>query len=280
MKNDEIRAFFESDDYCRPDESEAISKEEECVCAMYQILGQRDNQEDALGIFHSGEGILAAVCDGMGGLNGGEKASRTALEILKEGILHKGSQEPLRFLMNEAQKIDRIVSGLLDQNGKRLNAGTTMVAAWIERRQMSFITVGDSRIYLMRGKRLIQLTEDQNYGMLLKRKLQSEEINRAEFQRESAMAEALVNYIGIGGLQMIGCNSGGPLCLMPGDKILLCSDGLYKSMTPERMAEHLIDCTAGSVERTLIRMVDEAEKNALRRRKKQDNTSVILVMEL
>ena len=119
----------------------------------------------------------------------------------------------------------------MDETGERLNAGTTLAAAVIHGAHLHFVSVGDSRIYLVRGRNMTRLTEDQNYDMTLRRSLLAGRIGEAEYRREAKYAEALISYIGMNGLKVIGCNADEETRLLPGDKLLICSDGLYKSLS-------------------------------------------------
>lgn len=86
------------------------------------------------------------------------------------------------------------------------------------------------------------------------------------------MAEALTSYLGIGNIKRIG-KSRQEILLKPGDQLLLCSDGLYKSLSSDQIKAMLIDNQI-DVRVSVRRLVDMALAKAS---KKQDNTTVILI---
>ncbi|MDO4285359.1 MAG: protein phosphatase 2C domain-containing protein, partial [Eubacteriales bacterium] len=236
MSNSELVDFFSNPDYLEEivhDDTIAIEDERPGIYAAYQILGTRQSQQDCVSAVKRDGMLLAVVCDGMGGLSGGERASNAAVSRLLMDFEKADLSDPTGFLFQEAIQIDREVYELEDGEQRRLEAGTTMVAILIKDHQLHYVSVGDSRLYLMRGQEMVQVTEDQNYGMTLRRSLRNGEIDEAEYRKEVQYAEALISYIGMGGLKVIGCSSDAPIQIIEGDRLLLCSDGLYKSLSQE-----------------------------------------------
>lgn len=171
--------------------------------------------------------------------------------------------------------MDARVHGLKSRDGRRLDAGTTVVAAVVSKDGMAeWMSVGDSRIYLLRGDRFKQLTRDQNYRCFLEDSLRRGEITQEYYDQETKgrMAEALTSYLGIGNIKRIG-KSRQEILLKPGDQLLLCSDGLYKSLSSDQIKAMLIDNQI-DVRVSVRRLVDMALAKAS---KKQDNTTVILI---
>lgn len=279
MEKNEITAFFENDDYLNEiihDDTVAMNNTAEF--AMYQILGTRKNQQDSMDVCQKEDSILAVVCDGMGGLQGGEIASSMTVKTIVEDYMADESEDITSFLLNEVIKIDRIVSKLMDNEGSRLNAGTTLAAVIIREQKLYYVSVGDSRIYLLRGSEMALLTEDQNYGMTLKKSLREGKIDEEKYRQEEKYADALISYIGMDGLKVIGCNSDSPLTLLPGDKILLCSDGLYKSVPEEKIKGELINCNTENVKVCLEEMIDSSYEYTKKQNRKQDNTTAVLLV--
>ena len=137
-----------------------------------------------------------------------------------------------------------------------------------------WMSVGDSRIYLLRGDSLKQLTRDQNYRCLLEDSLRKGEITQEHYDQEiqGKMAEALTSYLGMGNIKKIGRSRQG-IALKPGDQILLCSDGLYKSLSSDQIKAMLIDNQIDA-RVSVRRLADMALAKAV---KKQDNTTVVLI---
>ncbi|RKJ03951.1 serine/threonine-protein phosphatase [bacterium D16-54] len=248
----------------------------ELAAEAYSIIGDRKTQQDFAGTFAGPDRVLAVLCDGMGGLMGGERASREAAGmLLKDYETKQPSKNFADFLCREAVRMDARVHGLKSRDGRRLDAGTTVVAAVVSKDGMAeWMSVGDSRIYLLRGDRFKQLTRDQNYRCFLEDSLRRGEITQEYYDQETKgrMAEALTSYLGIGNIKRIG-KSRQEILLKPGDQLLLCSDGLYKSLSSDQIKAMLIDNQI-DVRVSVRRLVDMALAKAS---KKQDNTTVILI---
>ena len=110
------------------------------------IIGTRKNQEDTIFGHREGEEALLIVCDGMGGLHGGERASKTAVESIAEAYFQNPEIESVpEFLEEEAYLADEKVACLRTGQGEMLHAGTTAVVAVIKDRELYWLSVGDSR---------------------------------------------------------------------------------------------------------------------------------------
>ena len=248
----------------------------EIAAEAYSIIGHRKTQQDFAGTFAGPDRVLAVLCDGMGGLMGGERASREAAGmLLKDYETKQPSKNFADFLCREAVRMDSRVHGLKSRDGRRLDAGTTAVAVVVSKDGTTdWMSVGDSRIYLLRGDSLKQLTRDQNYRCLLEDSLRKGEITQEHYDQEiqGKMAEALTSYLGMGNIKKIGRSRQG-IALKPGDQILLCSDGLYKSLSSDQIKAMLIDNQIDA-RVSVRRLADMALAKAV---KKQDNTTVVLI---
>ena len=233
-------------------------------------IGGRDSQQDSLYVGEKGQEILAVVCDGMGGMNGGERASELAVQKLAEAFFTQNITDIPAFYRDMANKMDDAVY-LLNDGGKPLGAGTTIVSVLIRDGNLYWLSVGDSKIYIYRRGQMICPVVEHNYRMILNKMLASGKINRDTYNKELPKAEALVSYLGLGGLVHIDINQN-PFVLEPGDQILLCSDGLYKSLDEEEILEILdLKMSLDVKSKTLI---DKALNYGGPR---QDNTSIILL---
>lgn len=198
--------------------------------AILTTIGNREEQQDMFG-YHlmNNEGIVV-ICDGMGGHKGGKLASSISVEqFLRDYTNNYPTMDPIGMLMESAKSCDIAVSNLRSESGEKLNAGSTCVAVIIREKLLYWCSVGDSRAYLLRGEEFVQLTQDQNYKTVLAEKLRTGAINDAEYQIELGRGEALISYLGIGDLRLIDYNSTA-LPLEQGDKIVLMTDGLYKTV--------------------------------------------------
>lgn len=133
------------------------------------------------------------------------------------------------------------------------------------------MNIGDSRIYLVRDGKMLQLTHDQNYLTRLMEKVRSGEITEQE-ALSHPKREALISYCGIRELSMVEINLQ-PLQLKSGDVIVLCSDGLYRLLSRQEMIDVLQE-TAEDMNLAAFKLTAAATDKNFRG---QDNTSVILI---
>ena len=240
------------------------------ICAAYSEPGGRASQQDSL---FSGERdgmLLAAVCDGMGGMNGGETASELSARFFAEAFYEEEISDIADFLERAARRADDAVFNLTE-DGRPMGAGSTVVSVLARGRELYWISVGDSRIYLFRRGELLCPIRPHNYGELLKRQLAEGKIDEAAYRAGQKNAEALISFLGIGGLKLMEQNRQ-PFWLEDEDQVLLCSDGLYRSLSEERLRELLMSGMSTGV--LVKRLVQEAVEAGGAR---QDNTSAILI---
>ena len=105
------------------------------------ILGGRKYQQDYGYYYTDRRQVLGIVCDGMGGLQGGERASQTAVEtMVQEFFQAKDIVSVPDFLLQTAERMNRAVLDLKDDKGKGLDAGTTLVAAYFSENKMYWVS--------------------------------------------------------------------------------------------------------------------------------------------
>lgn len=251
-----------------------LPKRESCIAVgMDSIIGTRSNQEDTIFGFAQGKEAVAVVCDGMGGLSSGELASKAAAESLVDAWFEcRESEDIPDFLAREAVRADEKVFLQENEKGERLRAGTTMVAAVIQENRLYWLSVGDSKIYIIRGEEILSVCREHNYRLTMDQMLELGELTPEEYAAEEYRAGALISYIGMGNVSLMDINRQ-PFLLQDGDIVLLSSDGLYRSLS----------------EQEILSLVRENEKDmqsaakvltaaALGKKKAgQDNTSVVLL---
>ena len=246
------------------------------------IIGTRSYQQDFAFLYTDRRDLAALVCDGMGGLEGGERASRTAAELFAADLKENGPGANIPgFLHREAKRMDKAVSGLKNGEGKPLKAGTTMVGVYCRGNEMNWVSVGDSRIYVIRGGQIAAQTRDHNYRLLLKEQLAAGQITRNFYETEekTPQAEALTSFLGMNGLRLLDVNRTrngnlqGARTLLPEDIVLLCSDGVYKSLSDSQILAMVRD---NDIDMNIA--ADRLTAMALRYGVRgQDNTTVILL---
>ncbi len=202
---------------------------------------------------------LYAVADGMGGHRGGEVASELALETI-ESLFREGAttlveqvREANRAVFARSQA-DRAVSGM----------GTTLTAAHVEGGAVRLAHVGDSRAYLLRSGALRQLTDDHT---LVNRMVKTGEITESEAEVHPHR-NVLTRSLGTEAEVHVDEEQ---VPLMDGDRVLLCSDGLFGMVTedqiqaileaepaPQRVADRLIKAAnrAGGVDNITVIVLD------------------------
>lgn len=187
---------------------------------------------------------LFAVADGMGGHLGGEVASRLALETVERLF-----QERAGSLTEQVEEANRAVFERSQQDRDVAGMGTTLTAALVEGERVRLAHVGDSRAYLFRDGTLHRLTEDHT---LVHRMVQEGEITEAEAERHPHRS-VLTRALGVDpGVRV----DEGYVRIRPGDRLLLCTDGLT-GMVPEQRIGAVLQEIADP-QRAADRLVSEA----------------------
>lgn len=240
-----------------------------CVCSD---IGSREEQQDCVFARVYGHSAFCAVCDGMGGLNDGAAASRTAAQTaVSEYERMRESETPVEFFSGLVDKLDQAVSSLKNKSGLPLNAGTTICAVITENGALNWFSVGDSRIYIFRGDEAVRITNDHNYKQELDAMLAAGKISGEVYACELPKAQSLTSFIGMKGVRLFDVNKS-PLPLQPGDAVLLTTDGLYKCLSDEEIsAVFRRGGTALSAAKELLRSAAEKTEN-------RDNTSFVVIL--
>lgn len=244
--------------------------------AYFTAIGNRSEQQDCIGYEFAEQTGVVVISDGMGGHRGGRLASAAAVNKvleLSEGKEYSAVNE--EFLEWIADKADEVVYDIRDDQGNHLGAGATLVAVYLAPGEFRYASVGDSRIYLIHEDDISQVTTDQNYELELNEKLRQNEITPEEYEVEMKDKDALISFLGMGGLELVEV-SNGSVKVYPGDKILLMTDGLYKNMKPDEMFD--IISNFSDVEQALHALDYRAIRNAKIEKKRRDNTSLALIV--
>jgi serine/threonine protein phosphatase PrpC len=194
------------------------------VGASTDVGRARERNEDA----YLSSPPLYAVADGMGGHRGGNVASSLALRVLSE-IAQPGNSEQLSEQVREANRAileqarsDRTLSGM----------GTTITAVFMDDGAVHLAHVGDSRAYLLRGGEFQLLTEDHT---LVHRMVQEGKISPEEAEHHPQRS-ILIRALGVEDPVEV---DEFPITVQKGDRLLLCSDGLYSMVPDEQIKENL-----------------------------------------
>ena len=197
-----------------------------------QSRGARDYQEDRFGYTPldkvDSNGFVAVVADGMGGLAAGDKVSSYVVSSLLR----------MRDLISRGNVSDKFREMVSQLNHDVVHGGTgggcTLAAAYCRSDGIYWCSVGDSRIYLFRSGMVFQLSEDGDYQNQL---LDDVIAQRLSFEDMIAnkKKDSLVHYIGSKSEPMPDVNIR-PLVPRSGDKLLICSDGVYNALSDEEMS--------------------------------------------
>jgi serine/threonine protein phosphatase PrpC len=255
---------------------------------------KREHNEDAY-LVRTDMGLFA-VADGMGGHQGGDRASRLAVEIIEREICKadlEGSQSvgpsvespPARELRTAARLAGRTIFNLAQKDPRLTGMGTTLTSLFFHGGRAYLAHVGDSRAYLYRDERIEQLTEDHSW---IEEQVRSGFMTTAEAQ-ESALKHIITRSVGFESDVEVDQLT---LPFLMGDCFLLCSDGLSNHLTEEeirqcisegyyaRVPEQLVEAAnekggEDNITVVLVYVANDARKAAVRRPEEQDTTQRI-----
>lgn len=214
----------------------------------------------------SGQALLV-VADGMGGYQGGEVASRIAVDTVMEVL------EPVLRGPPGSESREALVQSALDLASERIEVrkaqvpdlvkmGTTIVLAWVSGNGALVAHIGDSRCYLVQNNTLQCLTRDDTVvqNMLEDGSIREHDVPNVPFRNVLTRA--------LGASDAIATFS--EVLLKPGDQLLLCSDGLTDALDDATWLTLL--SPAGSVQGAVQALVAASLE-----RKAKDNVSVVLL---
>ncbi len=243
--------------------------------AADSIQGTRESQQDFAYFYTDEREVFAIICDGMGGMEEGGLASQTAISRITQDFkqMHPLTS-PDDFFRKTAQRANQAVLSLRNGSGGRMDTGSTLIAVYIQENRMYWVSVGDSQIYHIREREIRPVNRRHNYRLSLAAQLNSGKIDQATYDAEekTKIADALISFIGIEDLSLVDTGAA-PVEILKDDLIVLCSDGIYKSLNDYRICAMARDND--------IDMAVAAERmNAMALRyggAGQDNTTVIIL---
>jgi protein phosphatase len=206
----------------------------------------RTVNQDRFAEFEDGRGRrLLVVADGMGGHRGGETASRLAVEAI--GDVFQSSEEALEDRIRTAvETANRRLYETAQEDPDLAGMGTTVVALCFGEQGESYVAhVGDSRLYLLRAGRLEALTEDHS----LVAEMQRDGFLSAEEAQVHPRRNELTRSVGVSPSVKVDVSR---VAVEPGDRFLLCSDGLCGYLGDEEIREVLERERPPDAARTLV----------------------------
>jgi serine/threonine protein phosphatase PrpC len=237
--------------------------------SVYQVSrrGGREKNEDRMGYCYTREAGLFVLADGMGGHPEGEVAAHMALQTVaslfqrdaQPTLAHPGQFLEMAVLLAHQQLLAYAAS-----RGMSDTPRTTVVAAVLQQGQAWWAHCGDSRLYLLRGDELLARTRDHSYSEL------QEALGRQASGADRFTRHVLFTCLGSPGKPMI--DVAGPLPLHSGDRLMLCSDGLWSSVSDPDILKQLAS------HRPVSEAVPDLVEQALRQGgPRGDNVTVLAV---
>jgi serine/threonine protein phosphatase PrpC len=201
--------------------------------SVFQISrkGGREKNEDRMGYAYTRESGLFVLADGMGGHPEGEVAAQLALQTVS--ALYQKEARPIvkdvtEFLSTSLMAAHHQIIRYASEKGMLDTPRTTLVAAIVQGTSATWVHCGDSRLYVVRGGELLTRTRDHSY---------IEQQNAGVIRMDRINRNILFTCLGSPTKPVFDVT--GPVTLQQGDKILLCSDGLWGSLADIDIVRHL-----------------------------------------
>ena len=210
--------------------------------AISDVGRVRKNNQDS---GYAGKHLLV-VADGMGGAPAGDVASAAAVQTLRR-LDDATPQDVLEALASAIQRANERISELVEDDPRIDGMGTTLTAALFDGNHLGLAHIGDSRAYLLRDGELSQLTADHTFVQTL--------IDEGTLSAEEARSHPHRSLM----LRVLdGKGDSDPDLtvyeMQPGDRLLLCSDGLPGFVDDESIAKVMADGTPDSVAVELVQV--------------------------
>lgn len=230
-------------------------------------LGNRNINQDRFAIIERPSAILLLLADGMGGYKGGEFAAN--MFILKMIEAFNNTSMPIQdidtFFNNAFEYAHLSIIDIGNQQTPPIQPRSTGVACLIQNGSATWAHVGDSRVYLFRNNQLFTRTRDHSTV--------EELIQKGDLKEEKRLSHPKLNQVTrcVGGMKKsVQVSIGDSTRLQADDCILLCSDGLWSSLTDDQMIKQL------NTKQTLInKLLEMSEAAEIAAYPKSDNISAI-----
>ncbi len=243
---------------------------------VFSHIGKREYQQDAVAVSDNigpsskGKIWMGILCDGMGGMNGGERASALCVNAMIEKYKSITDTTDIPYFLRDCViELDEAVYDLKDEFGNNLGAGSTMISIVVKNNMLYWASVGDSHLYVLRGNSLVLLNEEHNYLADLMVQVRKGNLTIEEAYSDPHK-EALTSFMGVGGVDRIDIKSAQ---LEKGDCVILTSDGLYRSLNHTEIAQ-ITQANINSMTNASRTLVTAAVSKGSPH---QDNTSVIAI---
>ena len=234
--------------------------------SVFQVSrkGGREKNEDRMGYCYTRESGLFVLADGMGGHPEGEVAAQIALQTIS--ALYQKEARPLipettEFLSNALLAAHHQIIRYASEKGMLDTPRTTVVACILQGAGATWIHCGDSRLYVVRDGELLTRTRDHSY---------LEQQNAGVIKLERINRNILFTCLGSPAKPVFDVV--GPVVLQQGDKVMLCSDGLWGSLSDADIVKHMSSKGVSDA-------VPDLVENALRAGGEHSDNVTVLAME-
>ena len=243
--------------------------------ASHQIQGKRPCQEDShLAVTCSQQDritdFFAIVADGMGGHKGGFIASSIIVDTFSS--VFQSSEQPVSSrLMDALQRANHVISQKVSEQPELEGMGATLAAIGIVSNELFWISVGDSPLFLLRNGELRRLNEDHSMTPVFAKLAETGQLSE-NIARTDPGNHILRSAVRGSRIKLID-QPGTPFMLLPGDQLLLASDGI-DTLTHPRIAAALQRMADFSCEQSLHYLFQEITQE---NHPAQDNATAILL---
>lgn len=241
-----------------------------------QEQGDREEQEDAIRIASIPEkpewGILSILSDGMGGMDNGHMFSMIATQGMASCFeKYKFSAElSMTQILYQCYCAAQDIALKSQPASEKEEGGATVTAVYIRKNRCAFLSVGDSRIYLLRGGALIQLNREQKLGVRLDERAALGFISWKQAKNNTERSAIMANLGRRSPIPPDICDRDFPL--VPGDRLIQVSDGVCGTLSDRELES----CIAGEWEGAAQRVM----KSVLQHQKRHQDNASIVVLEI
>ena len=209
------------------------------LAALTDLGCQRENNEDRFSYWEppsdeqfAVKGRLVSVADGMGVYEGGQEASRIAVEAVEEIYSRGAQQDPQSLLIEGFRSAHQKIQQYADLHPALQGMGTTCTSVALLGSRLYFAHIGDSRLYLVRNGSISRLTHDHSYVS----RLVAHGVISSEEAETHPQRHILTAALGAGA-DLEPDFPQTPIDLRPGDALVLCTDGLWSLVHDEDIQE-------------------------------------------
>ncbi len=201
-------------------------------------------------------GLVSVVCDGMGGHVGGATASKIAVSTIIENLNNVYYDDPRIAIGESIDKANRAIIQKTIEQPELAGMGSTCVLLLVRSGKVYIGHVGDSRIYLVRSKRIVQLTKDHSYVQML---VDCGEITKEQAEHHPRKNE-ITNALGIPNMSPATVADD---AIIPeaGDCFVLCSDGLSGMISDDTICKIISRQSEMNAQERVDRLVALANEN-------------------